>query len=283
MKAIFHLASPLVAVLIALSPASAVIDPNAPIVEVQTSCTGKDNCFTTMAALTSWIAATRTPAAADPLLVNVGPGEFDAFLCGITSILPMSSKEFDHTTIRGSGRDQTRLLPYPDPSFGPLYGAGAANCDHLTFEALTITGGAYGAFWRGSGDSTWVNVHVESEGIGWYDFSCSAPFTASTQKHTWFASTILAKGNVGYVAECGTNFLYGSDIVVRGQAEPEIPPTWISGVTVSSWGVVRLFGSAIWVDTKQMSPTATLADGYGARVAFSFNGPHSGGIFEMLG
>ena len=51
--------------------AEAAIDPNAEVVLVRVDCGSLDDCFTTMASLTSWISGTRQPDAV------IGPEEDD--------------------------------------------------------------------------------------------------------------------------------------------------------------------------------------------------------------
>jgi hypothetical protein len=223
------------------------VDPNAPVVIVRQDCTGLSDCFETMSGLQSWMWGTRLPSAANPLLVDIGPGEFDRFEC------PAATPANGHVTFRGSGRDQTRIKGGDSVNKGAITASG---CENLSFQDLTLIGTAFGVVWAGGGSSQWSNVEVRAVtnfnffAYGWYDIGGCDPENEAV--HYWFGSKIHATGaflaNLGYYAKCSENWFYGGEIEVDMSNYPgqtTASAAILSAVRLEANGDFRAFGSAL--------------------------------------
>ncbi len=180
-------------------------DPTAGVVYLLTNCNVHNsplaNCFETMGSLTTWVANTRHPNAAAPLVVEIGPGTFSPFGC----------QNGGYTTLRGSGRQNTIITN--GQAFGDAFSA--SNCTQLDISELSIVGTAARALhtmdWSGAGTSTWSNVDVIANGgYGWYD-------TGGT--HFWFGSRFTNNFGVAGVSRAyetgGVSWFFGSEIVAN--------------------------------------------------------------------
>lgn len=215
-------------------PASAAIDLNADVVKLRTSCTVngvvENNCFTDMAALTSWIWNTRNPepSAAAPLLVDIGPGTFaGGFHC----------VDSGYITLRGSGADKTIIKSgYPISS---------KRCTQLEFESLTLEGERATSFslvfWEGGGTSRWNNVNLIMYGYGWVEQNCGA----TPGQHYWFGSRIQAYSSYGslrnYIAACDVTWFIGSEILSNADTQSG----YINSVLATGNGEVHIYGSVV--------------------------------------
>jgi hypothetical protein len=202
------------------------MDPAADRIQLRSSCAGQSNCCETSEALTKWIGTCRV---ANPprLLVDVGPGAFGQIKCGwaFLPFPPNAPPAFTDVTFRGSGTEQTFFkVPAGCTSCAPIeVGQG---CDDLEFLNLTVDGAdtKYGVLWRvDAGDSTWTNVHVLGNELGWYEFTF-APSSfcnpaVNFPVHVWFDSKIETRGvNVGqgvsaYQANCGESRLFNTELL----------------------------------------------------------------------
>ena len=220
------------------SNASATIDSNAAIVQVQDPANGNcmeagaplNNCFTDSISLTNWIAARNPqPSSTAPLLVKFGPGHFGGLICGNSG-----GADVTNITFQGSGRGQTKI----DTVTIQL-------CTNVLFSNMTIgsyaRGNTYGIVVFNSGKTTtWTNVEV----IGpdpWYEYSC----TGVVGKHTWFGSTIssIKAGDVSvYNTHCDQSWFYGSEIIAQSTGG-----TLSNGITAINavGGEVHVYGSVI--------------------------------------
>ncbi len=216
MKTLRYLIQALVLTALIGSTASAQVDPNADIVYLQTNCAGVADCFTSTFALTSWIAGTRQPTAAEPLLVEAGPGEFEPILCD-------PSTAFGHTTFRGAGRERT-VFKVSNCFLCAAISAQDPACTDLEFQDLTADGDFWGTVWfEGAGDSSWTNVDILGGRVGWYElsFNCQPELVAL---HFFWNARIVARkpdgfaGN-GYESNCSETWFYGSDISVLAGAD----------------------------------------------------------------
>jgi len=185
--------------------ANAVIDPNASVVKVRTSCqegsATLDNCFTSFADLQNWI-TTRNPSDASPLLIEVGPGSFGSFSCNHAGI-----------SLRGAGADKTRL---GNNSFYAI--AGNLGCSNLNVEAVNadpFTG--MGITWMSNGNSTWTNVTVRGQ-PGW--IGSRGGQAAGCGIHRFRASRIIGIGSsaTAYEDDCGEHWFIGSEISAGSNA-----------------------------------------------------------------
>ena len=214
--------------------ASAVINPQAPIVTLRTTCqegaVTLDNCFTNMDTLISWVSGTRIPTASRPLSVEIGPGSFSGFnLNGVGDI-----------SFRGSGPDKTTIGR-------EMQGAiNIVNSHRLNFQDLKVTGGFPApVYWIGGGSSTWTNVHLAGGLYAWTETGCNA--TTGRAKHYWFSSRLTSNGK-GYLAACSENWFFGSEIAVEGPGLGGVKGLLVFGQP--SFGIspeAHLYGSTIRV------------------------------------
>ncbi|GAB4507378.1 MAG: hypothetical protein Tsb0026_02570 [Sulfuricaulis sp.] len=207
----------------------AAIDPAAPVVLLRTSCNDGaggtlNNCFTAMSSLITWIDGTRHPNAANPLVVEIGPGTFGRFSCG----------NGGYTTLRGSGREKTVITN------GEEYNNAfhADNCTQLELSELTIKGSnnaLHSMDWIGSGTSTWSDVDIIGHAYGWYDGGGT---------HYWFGCRFINKPGFGlsrgYLTS-GENWFFGSEIT----AEAANGAGDVVALEVRAGGEVHVYGGAI--------------------------------------
>lgn len=233
--------------LIFSSAASAVIDNNASVVRLRTTCQDGtvtlDNCFTTMGSLTSWINNTRLPRASSPLLVEIGAGTFGrlALTCNA------SAGYTGYTSFAGAGPEQTIIL------FGassvPPYGVIESNdCTNLSFSGLTVRDGGYGYIvWNGGGMSHWSNVVVDVSARGWSEDVCG---TAKGQ-HYWFGSRFVNRAVVtigsAYNASCDDSWFIGSEITLTTRKRGIFSSGSASFVTINATNgtEVHIYGSVV--------------------------------------
>ncbi len=183
------------------------------VVYLRKNCETLQNCATTLAELTTWLAATRKPNEESPLLVNMGPGTFDKLEMTCNS----ASNYLGYVSFMGAGRQQTIIA-----GFGPgVFAMGIGNCTQLSFSNLMIlaandgtddAGG--GISWNGGGVSTWSNVDVVAQYWGWEEHTNTCGSTQGT--HSWFGSRISVTEAFGTAvavkATCDASWFYGSEI-----------------------------------------------------------------------
>jgi len=259
-------------------------DPTAGVVYLRTDCTEGGvtvaNCVTTMSSLLNWINNTRHPSAANPLVVEIGPGTFKAFNCNGGG----------YTTLRGSGRQNTIITN------GQAYGDAfqATNCTQIDVSELTILGtgtALHTMDWIGGGTSTWSNVDVSGNSYGWWDtggthywFGCrfinKAGYGVSrayeTQGASWFfGSQIEADGPAGNVMALGVfgsgeAHVYGGNVralMPNGTAGAPGAETGIEAVYAGGTGAqVHLHGTGIDVISGAGNDIAALVAGSGAMI-----------------
>ncbi len=215
--------------------AHAVIDSNASIVYLRKSCTeggvAVNNCFTTTSDLQNWI-PTRSPqpGPSSPLLVEIGPGQFDGFLCSNLS----------NVSLRGSGRDKTVL---GSTTISSQIGLTADNCSDLSVQDLEMASPFIAVYWEGTGSSTWTNVDVEGGDYGWSETGC----TSQQSVHRWFSSTIHASYKTAYAVQCSQNWFYGSEIIAAGPGGIENGLRAITAHSTTYPSEVHVYGSVIRV------------------------------------
>lgn len=216
----------------------AVIDSNAPVVKLQTSCTeggtALNNCFETTDSVVSWMTTVRVPkpSAAAPLTVKMGPGTFGPLMltCDATSGFT------GNVSFAGSGRDQSR---FQGAGFLVTHPAVIRNCTALDFADIKFVSPKYGYIdWGGGGTSVWENVDVAGGSRGWLETSCGS----SPGKHYWFSSRIFSSGfgaNTPYSASCDESWFFGSEIVTNANG----PAAWAYGNAQ-----LHVYGSNLRVD-----------------------------------
>lgn len=235
--------------LAAFAPAQA--DAQA-VVLLRKDCTGLGDCFETMTELsdpdTGWIWNTRVPDASSPLLVDIGPGEFERFDC------PDGN---GHVTLRGAGREQTILKD--------TIGAQIVNCTRLAFIDLGIHGSRYAVFWQEQGDATWTNVDLFSLpphtlfNIGWAE-ACTPviPPAAPKSLQYLFGSRVWAIGrgqalNAAWFGDCSEAWFFGGELLVDvNEATPSIAT---HGVHLINRADFRAFGTVIRTLVSEYAPS----------------------------
>jgi hypothetical protein len=314
----------LISILIGLfsTPSFAVIDSTAPVVSLRNTCqnggTTLNNCFTSMPPLLTWIYGTRVPTATSPLLVDVGPGTFGGFHCGIGG----------HITVRGSGRNNTILassnVGTTEPNMGGLGGTGFG-CVNLVFQDLTFDSSKPGgqppfansaAFaWFGAGNATWVNVALLGQDYGWWDIRYSS---AASSQHYWLNSIITASPNASapqnsaaFKTYGATHRIFGSEInlfansniagamslggeagiagevqmyasPIRAKAAPNASLSKLRGVEVGANQTFHMHGSTIGVNAEAASSSAVDVEGIGSAVAIIGGGFYNATTLHVI-
>jgi hypothetical protein len=224
-------------------PAGAVIDGDADHVLLRKDCTGIDNCFETSDAVSDWLwdgGRNDPPSAGDEVIVDVGVGEFDPLVC------PDKNPDSGWVTFRGAGRDRSIFVLSEGYHAAAIT---AVNCWKLGFQDLGTRSDAHGALWAGDGESTWTNVDMVGEVMGWYDFACAGSGSAPSGKHWVFGSRIWGNQG-GWYGDCGAAWIYGSEIT----ATPKAASVAAVGVHVTHRADARVYGSNV-----RVSPDASLA------------------------
>ncbi|MGB5813100.1 MAG: hypothetical protein WBG86_21380 [Polyangiales bacterium] len=243
-----------------VTAAQSVIDPNATVVELRTSCvmpgsTYLDNCFETAADVTDWLwvdaglpgGRNSEPNSLDSVTVRVGPGTFDAFECDGNGMRGFVSVE-------GAGRDVTRFVTPSPPVFHPIAGAchggiTSDGCTNLSFRNVTAEGAA-GVLWVGDGDSQWEDVDMTAENptgatclaeaMAWYDA------LSLGGEHFFWNTRFRALGKAAFTSAFQTDesdsWIYGSDLLIEMTSDAVV-----GGATVRSGSDigVRIFGSTV--------------------------------------
>jgi len=76
---------------------------------------GLKNCASTMLEMLNWVWGARNPSASSPLIIDIGPGEFDSFVCRGTS----DNNRKGWVTVRGSGQNNTLIKVLPSGTHAP--------------------------------------------------------------------------------------------------------------------------------------------------------------------
>lgn len=270
-------------------------DPSASVVFLRQNCdvggVPLENCFESMDVLAgfsnSWIWTVRTPSPSqlDPLIVEIGPGEFGTFHCrGVGN---------GFVTLRGAGREVTTLTG-GDP-------ISVTDCDQLSFIALGTRGTQTGALWRGSGDSSWFDVQLVAEGsavfdagiYGWLDVTnggeCGAHYFHESEIRAVSAGSQNRQYAWGFLASCAETWFFGGEIHLdlseftgdfAFNGSGGVVDDFVAGVAVAGTGDFRAFGSTIHAEVGSTTPG--LPNLYGAR-SLGGNGIfHShGGLIEV--
>lgn len=256
------------------------IDPSASVVHLRKTC-GIDDCFTQTSDLTTWLWGgggsdrSSPPSASDRVVVHVGPGEFDPFVCD------GSTEERGYVSVVGSGRQTSRFLRTSgDIILGACHGAiHVENCQEMDFSHLAGIGET-GILWKGGGEATWSDVDMIGTttspttcgslgALGWYDVSGAG----GKSLHYFFGSRAFARNHPivnAFDAGDAEVWWYGGDIVTEATNSPTVTAV---GLNVFGSGDVRVFGATI---RSQMLSGASGSGVLGVWV-------HGGGTFHMHG
>ncbi|MBI5461281.1 MAG: hypothetical protein HY941_03750 [Gammaproteobacteria bacterium] len=230
---------------------------NASTVSLQTQCGSTSDCAESMYDLLTWIWGTKHPSAVNPLLVNIGPGNFPVNDPSTGSGMQFCNNN-GYVTFRGAGRGTTTITGegYSGIKAG-FTSLGSVvlikNCQQLSFEDLTISAPLDGDMndnaigWIGGGSSNWTNVEVVAAYYPWVDICASGSTVVGT--HNWFSSSLVSNGsgilNTGYRSDCGISEIYGSKIFSTKTARGGL---WsILGVEAGAHGHVEIYGSSVKV------------------------------------
>ena len=262
MKASHYLLSGCIAcMLFAAFPAHAVIDADAAVVKLRTSCAEAgvilNNCFTDLPSLNAWIWNTRNPApsATSALLVEIGPGSF-------TGTFGCNNKGY--VTLRGAGMGKSIIQNGSSP-------VSTTNCVNLSFSHLTLrnTGTLFGV--RNLGGSTvWDNVEIDGLGYAWFDSPSACGGTGGGGTHYWFSSRITARtsGNstTAYFNACDVSWFFGSEITAIG-SNGQVSPIVAVGGEVHVYGsVIRAISNTGAVTSSFVAVQATGESGTPAKI-----------------
>jgi hypothetical protein len=224
--------------------AQAAVDPAAAVVMVRKSCTDNgvalDDCFTTMADLTDWMATARKPNAQTPLHVDIGPGKFSG---DIFITCDPGNNYTGYTAFEGAGIGQTILYGHGSGNNSPVT---INSCTELSFAHLKIQGSFYGGVeWGGGGNSKWDDVEVIGNARAWYESSCGA----TGGSHYWFGSKLTATALTfagiadTYDASCDESWFFGSEVTV---SVPTNAYQASGGAVVAHGnGIIHLYGSVL--------------------------------------
>lgn len=255
------------------------------------------DCFQNLNTLDAWLwngGSPRDPSRTSPVVVDVGAGSFGGrLICPTYHSTPLANDPGHpngHVTFRGVSR-KTSTLRATDPFTGIFMAT--ADCDGIEFQDVRIEAPDQGFFrgiafiWNGEGSATFTDVEIDAAYSSWYDSGCesgSAMDGPLGEHYFWGAQ--LTSGSLGYFADCGRTWLYGSEILVRPQAGTNIGAldgvgSAVIGVKASHRGDVRLFGSSIRVDASALASSVPV---YGVVVGAGGNGmPLGEGQFHMHG
>ena len=237
------------------------------------------DCFEGLSALSNWLwlgATPRDPGPGDPVIVDVGIGEIGGGFLWCNSANPADPDGW--VTFRGESRERSKLV-------GSTFVVFMEDCDGLEFQHLTIESGFVGALWHGVGSSHWTDVRLQGDYNAWYDTWCGNDATLPhTGEHYFYGSKIEA-GSLGYYAQCGQTWLYGSEVLVDFDDDAQLSQAQVvAPIAVAHRGDVRLFGSAVRLN---MTTTRTVPEIHGVLIGDpldSTQGTQAGfGEFHMHG
>jgi hypothetical protein len=230
--------------------AFAVTDSNASVVQLRQSCTeagvALNNCFTDLATLTYWIFNQRNPApsAASPVLVEIGPGQFDgSFICSDSGYVTLSGAGMQNTIINASS-----------------YPVAMTNCINMTFRGMTIKASGLGV--QGGGSVTfWHDVEVDVGGFyAWLDGTGNNTcYTTTPGKHYWFSSRIIGRGTINssttYQSACDESWFFGSEITKVASGNPG---NEFAVKSTKKRGQTHIYGGSVRVIAQGTASSTTL-------------------------
>lgn len=259
-------------------------------VYLRKSCTGQPvPCYDDMDDLLTWVWGTRQPSQSDPLLIDLGPGEFEPFSCPDSG----TSTPNGFVTLRGSGPGITRIhSTFKAATLSSIINPDGAiestNCTALNFESLTVSATSIGIVWNGGGTSRWSNVEVLAGGDGVYTSGwIDGPATSCEPSlHYWFGSTIRVSGgelaNIGYYvnAPCSETWFYGGEIEAEMSSVTAFTPASSRAIQMNR-GDIRVFGSAL--RSHPGSYLGAVTQGYSGVVVGLSSSPGAQAEFHMHG
>jgi hypothetical protein len=244
-----------------VSGSALAIDADADRVDVRKTCPVPSvNCVTTMAEVNTWLEpGGRQQSPVIPVIIDVGPGEFDPFVCA----------DQDSITLRGSGRITTTISNHLSSGVA----VSITNCDRLELQDLRVVADGSlgkGVDFNGPGSVDYTDIEVEATRSPFEEndaVSGTCPYSASQSVHRSWNSIwrdLNQNGSYAWGATCTQALFYGSEVFGVTTA-----------IQVQNQGDVRLYGSVVRTVVLQNSATNPAR---GVRL-----GPGSGGTFHMHG
>ena len=246
-----------------LSPASALAQlpaPDADRVELRLpgGCAGQGaNCVESTADVNAWLATVRSPDA-PPVIIDIGTGEFDPFVC----------IDQDGITLRGSGRLVTAIANHVSGNAMTI-----ANCDKLQLQDLRVVAdgtAGRGVDFTGPGSVDYTDIEVEAVRSVFEEndvVSGTCGYSASQSVHRSWNSLwrdLNQNGSAAWIATCTKALFYGSEVLGTNTA-----------IQIEYQADLRLYGSVVRTVVPQNS---AFSPARGVRV-----GPGPGGTFHMHG
>jgi hypothetical protein len=273
---------------LAPAPSHAVDPPDNGTVFLVSDCdlAGHDDpttCFETLGALQNALWDEEdgfNPDAAHPVVVDIGPGKFEASTLSTILSCPDGG---GWVTFRGAGRDRTQISIAGTPAF--FYGGFTAeNCQGLAFQDLSVVNGTnIAVLLLGANESTWTDVDIKGSFAAWYDQSCSGSGSAAPAGENFFWGVKFEAEANAFFTECARNWVFGSDLVARPVGSPTNNASHIIGVVVAHRAELHVFGSNVEVSTAAAS-SGVITKGTAVFVGKNANNPSAGyGQFEMQG
>ena len=285
-----------IGITVPLTAAGAHWDTSLDTIYWRTDCTGFDptECVKSPEEITPfvlWMLVVRQPSAANPLLVDVGPGRFIAVNDGVPyyeifGCVNDGELSASHVTVRGAGPGVTII---GDSSLAELkYAFVVKDCENLHVQDLTVESPEQAVWWVGGGTSTWTNVELIGQGQAWFDAICEL---GNQAVHYFFSSRIRTNGEPGgpFVVNspvamdvCSENWFYGSEISALGTANSSPTLTDLTAIRIrkdvnSDPGSVRVFGTAI------RAGSGGLDTGHAAFTGATAIDVSDGGVFHSHG
>jgi hypothetical protein len=203
---------------------------------------------------TGWLWSVRHPTESDPVVIDIGPGIFEPFICP----KPSSGDPNGHVVVRGAGREETILRPLSTASYPTVgrNGIHANGCEDLVVSDLHAEGGHAGVLWQNGGEGTWTRVDMVGTGApggppsqntaGWIDvldagavssthflYDCRSSASSQTSRSTF---------EMGYYSAGAETYFFGGSIRVG----PSINPNSVTaGVLVNGPAEFSAFDTQI--------------------------------------
>lgn len=241
------------------------------VLTVRTACDGANGCYENLQTAAS--AAFSTATASAPVAVDIGPGTFtlaeNAAFCSNAG----------HVSFKGNGRENTiitgsNITHAPTGGVSVIFVMKIENCTKISFQDLTISrhdagDQSGGILWTGGGDSSWSNILVDVDHVGWWDLP------GDFSEHFWFGSAIQAIGTENWYyrtaiySESGLTWFYGGDLASVSNQTNNPGIYNIATVRAIGNGDIRVFGTSIRAAQNNALASNTEASGtlaiYGLR------------------
>ena len=220
---------------------------------VRQDCASLQNCADNMTEMLAWTWSTRDPSETAPLLIDIGPGSFAMPFdtCSVSS--PNQNSDRGHTTLRGSGRNNTVLTASAASGTALLQINGCNNIivQDLAIDSTESVGNThFGIVWTGGGSSSWTNVAVFASSYAWY--TPNACTLATRGRHEWFSSILHTQFGLGfsiaYNSNCEDSWIWGSELIAETEGGSTQQHIGVKSSAASS--SVHIYGTDVRVIAK---------------------------------